>query len=96
MIVPIILTEYEACSMGLEEAIDLRIKVLDVYGDSTLVVNQIKGEWNTRHLGLIPYKDYTRRLLPFFNKVEFHHIPRDENHMEDALATLASMYQVNT
>ena len=82
--------------MGLEEAIDLRIKFLDVYGDSTLVINHIKGEWDTRHPDLILYKDYARRLLPFFNKVEFHHIPRDENQMADALATLASMYQVNT
>ena len=49
----------------------------------------------TRHIGLIPYKDYTRRLLPFFSKVEFHHIPRDENLMANALATLAFMYQVN-
>jgi ribonuclease HI len=30
--------------MGLEEAIDLRIKNLTVYGDSALVINQIKGE----------------------------------------------------
>jgi ribonuclease HI len=29
--------------MGLEEAIDLRIKNLDVYGDSALVVKQIIG-----------------------------------------------------
>ena len=55
--------------MGLEEAIDLRIKILDVYSDPALVINQIKGEWDTRHPGLIPYKDYARRLLPFFNKV---------------------------
>ena len=55
-----------------------------MYGDSDLVVNQIKEEWNTRHPGLIPYKDYARRLLPLFNKVA------------DAIATLASMYQVNT
>ena len=46
--------------------------------------------------GLIPYKYYARRLLPFFNKVKFHHIPRDKNKMADALATMASMYQVNT
>ena len=72
------MAEYEAFIMGLEEAIDLRIKVLDVHGDSALVINQIKGEWDTRDPGLIPYKDYSRRLLPFFNKVEFHHIPRDE------------------
>ncbi|XP_058745788.1 uncharacterized protein LOC131618626 [Vicia villosa] len=80
--------------MGLEEAIDLKIKILDVYGDSALVINQIKGEWETRHLGLIPYRDYARRLLTFFNKVEFHHIPCEENQMADALATSASMYQV--
>src|SRR4051812_8053082 len=89
------IAEYEACIMGLEEAINLRIKILDVYGDSALVINQIKGEWETRHPGLIPYKDYARRLLTFFNKVEFHHIPRDENQMADALATLSSMYKVN-
>ena len=88
------IAEYEACIMGLEEAIDLRIKNLTVYGDSALVINQIKGEWETRHPGLIPYKDYARRLLTFFTKVELHHIPRDENHMADALATLSSMYQV--
>ena len=73
--------------MGLEEAIDLRIKILDVYGNSALVINQIKGKLDTHHVGLIPYKDYARRLLPFSNKFEFHHIPRDENQMADALAT---------
>ena len=38
------MAKYKACIMGLEEALDLIIKVLDVYGDSGLVVNQIKGE----------------------------------------------------
>ncbi|XP_050916187.1 uncharacterized protein LOC127131301 [Lathyrus oleraceus] len=89
------MAEYEACIMGLGEAIDLRIKNLDVYGDSALVVNQIKGEWETRHPGLIPYKDYARRLSTFFNNIEFHHIPHEENQMADALATLASMIIVN-
>ena len=86
--------EYEACIMGLEECIDLRIKHLDVYGDSALVVNQIKGEWETNQPGLIPYRDYARRISTFFTEVDFHHIPRDENHMADALATLASMIVV--
>ena len=36
--------EYEACIMGLEEAIDLRIKIIDVYDASALVINQIKGD----------------------------------------------------
>ncbi|GAU16666.1 hypothetical protein TSUD_326160 [Trifolium subterraneum] len=89
------IAEYEACIMGIEEAIDLRIKNIDIYGDSALVVNQIKGEWETRHAGLIHYRDYARWLVTFFNKVELHHIPRDENQMADALATLSSMYRVN-
>ena len=38
------MAEYEACIMGLKEAIDIRIKILYVYGDSALVINQIKGE----------------------------------------------------
>ena len=80
--------------MGLEGCIDLRIKHLDVYGDSTLVVNQIKGEWETNQPSLIPYRDYARRISTFFIEVDFHHIPRDANQMADALATLASMIMV--
>src|ERR1044072_5893749 len=89
------IAEYEACIMGIEEAIDLRIKILDIYGDSALVINQIKDKYETHHLGLIPYRDYARRLLTFFNKVELRHISRDQNRMADALATLSSMFKIN-
>src|ERR1044072_3815729 len=65
------------------------------YGDSALVINQIKDKYETHHLGLIPYRDYARRLLTFFNQVELHHIPRDQNRIADALATLSSMFKVN-
>jgi len=89
------IAEYEACILGIEEAIDLRIKNLDIYGDSALVINKIKGELETHHPGLIPYRDYARRLLTFFNKIELHYIPREENQMADALATLSSIFKVN-
>ena len=48
------MAEYEACIMGLQAAIDLRIKFLSVFVDSALVINQIKGEWDTKHPNLIP------------------------------------------
>ena len=80
--------------MELEEAMNLRIKYLDIYGDSALVVNQIKGEWEMNQPGLIPYRDYARRISTFLTKVEFHHIPRDENRMAYALAILALMIVV--
>jgi ribonuclease HI len=58
--------EYEACILRLEEAINIQIKTLDVYGDSALVINQTNGKWYTPQPHLVPYRDYTRRLLIFF------------------------------
>ncbi|CAJ2651927.1 unnamed protein product [Trifolium pratense] len=86
--------EYEACIMGLEAAISLRIKILEVYGDSALVIYQVKGEWETRHPKLIPYRAHVVKLMEYFDEITFHHIPREENQVADALATLSSMYKV--
>ncbi|XP_052883613.1 uncharacterized protein LOC128292736 [Gossypium arboreum] len=60
------MAEYEACIMGIRVAIDRKIKVLEVYGDSAL-----------------------------FDDINFFYLPRDENQMADALATLASMIRIN-
>jgi len=37
--------EYEACIMGLEAALELNIRKIDVYEDSMLIICQVKGEW---------------------------------------------------
>ena len=58
------MAEYEACILGIRAAIDLRIKFLSVFGDSALVISQIKGEWDTKHPNHIPYKQYVLTLLP--------------------------------
>jgi len=31
-------------------------------------------------------------LVGFFDEISFHHVPREENQMADALAILASMF----
>ncbi|RYA55953.1 hypothetical protein DD596_25620 [Enterobacter cloacae complex sp. 4DZ3-28B] len=33
-------------------------------------------------------------MAGFFDEISFHHVPREENQMADALATLASMFQL--
>ena len=86
--------EYEACILGLRAAIDLRIKFLSVFRDSALVISHIKGEWDTKHPNLIPYKEYVLTLLPHFEDITFKHFPREENQLADALATMASMFKV--
>ncbi|XP_050919318.1 uncharacterized protein LOC127136847 [Lathyrus oleraceus] len=89
------IAEYEACIYGLEAIIDLRIKIIKVYGDSALVISRVKGDWETRDSKLVPYKEHIRKRVPYFDEISFHHIPREENQLAYALATLASMFKVN-
>ncbi|XP_050890850.1 uncharacterized protein LOC127096308 [Lathyrus oleraceus] len=86
--------EYKACIYGLEAAIDLRINIREVYNDSTLVISQVKGDWETRDSKLIPYKEHIRKRVTYFDEISFHHISREEKQLADALATLASMFEV--
>ncbi|XP_050890806.1 uncharacterized protein LOC127096254 [Lathyrus oleraceus] len=88
------MAEYKACILEIDVSIDLRIGILEVYGDSTLVIYQIKGDWETLHPNLIPYRDHILKLIPYFDDITFHHIPREENQLADALDTLSSMFKV--
>ena len=81
--------------MGLEAAINLKIKILEVYGDFSLVIYQVRCDWDTRHPNLLPYQDYILELFPAFDEVTFEHIPREANQLADALATLAAMFKVS-
>ena len=67
------MAEYEACIFGLKAAIDLGIKSLVVFRDSALVISQIKGEWDTKHPNLNPYKEHVLTLLPHFEQITFEH-----------------------
>ncbi|XP_012472371.1 uncharacterized protein LOC105789544 [Gossypium raimondii] len=84
-----------ACIMGIRVAIERKIKILEVYGDSALVIYQLKGEWEMRDPKLVRYRKLVLELIKEFDSVTFCYLPRDENQMADALATLASMIKVN-
>uniref|UniRef100_A0A2N9FEI0 RNA-directed DNA polymerase n=1 Tax=Fagus sylvatica TaxID=28930 RepID=A0A2N9FEI0_FAGSY len=63
------MTEYEACIVGLQAALEFGAYELEVFGDSLLIVSQTNGEWQARDPKLIPYQRYISRLVPKF-KVE--------------------------
>ena len=84
------MAEYEVCIMGIKVVIDLGIKFLSVYGDSTLVINQVKGEWDMKHQNLIPYGEHVLTMIPYFEEITFEHIPREENQLAYALSTMLS------
>ena len=80
--------------MRLEVVIDLRIKHLEVYGDSALVIYQFNSDLDTKHPKLIPYRDHVLKLAREFTEITFSHILREENQMADALATLSTIFKV--
>ncbi|XP_070002095.1 uncharacterized protein [Nicotiana sylvestris] len=82
---------YETCILGLRLSIDMGVQEILVLGDSDLLVHQIQGEWETRDLKLILYRQCLHDVCQRFRSVEFRHIPRIHNEIADALATLASM-----
>ncbi|XP_070010006.1 uncharacterized protein [Nicotiana sylvestris] len=83
--------EYEACIMGMNMEINQEMEELLIMGDSDLIIQQAQGEWETRDVKLIPYRQHVEDLNKWFKSVEFRYIPRFHNELVDALATLASM-----
>jgi len=83
--------EYEAFIHGLEGALEMRIGKLEVYGDSMLIICQVKGKWQTKDEKLRPYQDYLSKLAESLDEIKFTHLGRDKNQFADALAILASM-----
>ncbi|XP_057952961.1 uncharacterized protein LOC131147217 [Malania oleifera] len=86
--------EYEACILGLRTALDRGVKRLIVRGYSALVIHQLTGEWETHDSKLVPYREYIQKMIEGFNSISFSHMPRENNVMSDALATLVALFKV--
>ena len=84
--------EYAAAIMALEKVMILRISpgTLKIYSDSQVMVHQMSGKASARAPGLRQAQLRLRGLVAQFEQVTFHHIPREENRLADALANEAA------
>jgi ribonuclease HI len=82
--------EYEALLHGLRLEASLGIKRLLVYGDSTVVINQVNKSWDRNKENMDAYYLEVRKLENKFYGLEFHHIVRDNNVAADILSKLGS------
>ncbi|RVX12635.1 hypothetical protein CK203_011533 [Vitis vinifera] len=80
------IVEYEACILGLETALELGIRQMEVFGDSNLVLRQIQGEWKTRDVKLRPYHAYLELLVARFEDLRYTHLPRAQKPSRSAPA----------
>lgn len=81
--------EYTALKLALEECIKMGIGQVQVYLDSLLVVNQMKGTFKVRNRDLWPIHDAIKQLLPKFQQISFSHVPREFNKLADAAVNRA-------
>jgi ribonuclease HI len=82
--------EYEALLHGLRLAASLGIKQLLVYGDSTVVINQVNKSWDRNKENMDAYCLEVCKLKNKFYGLEFHHVVRDNNIAADVLSKLGS------
>ena len=73
------MAEYEACIMGLQATIDKKVKNLKVYGDSALVIYQLRGDWLTQDSRMVFYHKLTMEMVDHFEVINFEYLPREEN-----------------
>ncbi|XP_074290302.1 uncharacterized protein LOC141617032 [Silene latifolia] len=84
------MAEYQALILGLQMAIEIGVRDIDIYGDSKLVVNQVLGEYEVKKEELIPYHQRALQLLNQLDDIHVGHVPRSANKLADALSNLAA------
>ena len=81
--------EYTALKLALEECLKMGVRDVQVYMDSLLVVNQMKGIFKVKNRDLWPIYDAIKKLAPQFDDISFSHVPREFNKLADAAVNRA-------
>lgn len=81
--------EYTALKLALEAAKKLGAKEVQVYMDSLLVINQMRGVFRVKNRDLWPIHDAIKQLTASFKKINFQHVPRELNKLADAAVNRA-------
>ncbi|XP_027166658.1 uncharacterized protein LOC113766692 [Coffea eugenioides] len=83
-------SEYEALIAGMEMARKLGARLIKIYSDSQLIVNQVGGSYEVKEGSLRKYVAKTCELRGQFEQFALEQIPRSQNKRADALSKLAS------
>jgi ribonuclease HI len=84
------IAEYEALLQGLMKSLDMRIQNLMVFGDSEIVVRQVRNSIHCLTPHLKCYQSEVRSLINKFSTFNINSIPRSSNVEVDILANVAS------
>jgi ribonuclease HI len=85
---------YEALLAALEYVVSIGVKDVEVFGDSKLVVQQVKGENQCLDVMLNQYRDNCVQLVDNLDTFHIQHIHQEDNQAANRLAQQASGYNV--
>jgi len=83
-------TEYEALVQGLYKAIGLKVQHLKVFGDSEIVIKQVRNTIHCISTHLKHYQSLVQELTSQFLAFNISPVPRTQNSAADLLANVAS------
>ncbi len=81
--------EYMGLIMGLIYAEKTGVRTIQVFGDSQLVINHMKGVYQCRADGLVQLYFQAKELERTFDKIEYVHVLRQYNKRADHLSNIA-------
>jgi probable phosphoglycerate mutase len=81
--------EYRALVAGLEKALELGVRELDVISDSELVVKQMTGEYRVKNKALLELSLQAAALARQLERVTYTAVRREHNELADSLVNEA-------
>ena len=88
-------SEYLSLIKGLELALYSDVNAIHVEGDSSLIINQMKGTNKVNAKNLIPLHTKAKELEKKFHYIDYKHVKREFNKEADKLANMALDNAVN-
>lgn len=86
--------EYEVLIAGLKILKKLNAKRISIYGDSELIIKQVKGEYQAKHPWMRAYRNAVLDILRMFPDYTLTVVPHTQNVIADSLATAASNLKI--
>ena len=74
----------------MQVANEIGVRNLETYGDSKLIVNLVRGEYEIRHEDLVPYHNTTIHMAEKFKNFYIDHVLRQQNAHANAMVSLAA------
>jgi len=81
--------EYRALLAGLERAVELDVRELEVVSDSELLVKQMRGEYRVKNTALRELVVEAGRLARQLDRVSYRAVRREQNTVADGLVNEA-------